>query len=366
MQEQKQRSEALWKTALEFAAGWIARRKGSPAEFVRELEEHAGWPVRHVVLEVLRHLRADRQLQDPERKFLNYTLGEAAIAAALCEHSVPPSPHQSSLDELFSRSRVFRRSNHFVKAVEFVSKFRDYSPFNNMLVYLQNPLTTYFATSSHWYKKFGRTIKDEARGMLILAPRTPVLLVYDVADTEGPKLPEKLELFSKVSGIFRPGTLEHTLKNAERDQIAVERKPMGQLRAGFATTRLHDERYKIRIAIRQELDDAGAYAALCHELAHVYLGHLGTNKEGWWPYRLNLSEAVAEIEAEAVSHTVCRRAGLITHSAEYLSNYIDDETSVHGVSLDLVSRVAGYIEEMGRRLLPPRKSKAADSPEPSF
>ena len=72
-----------------------------------------------------------------------------------------------------------RRSKKFAAAVDFIARFREYSPFNNMLVFLQNPLATYFATASHWHKVFRRTIKDEARGMVILAPRTPVLMVYD-------------------------------------------------------------------------------------------------------------------------------------------------------------------------------------------
>ena len=49
---------------------------------------------------------------------------------------------------------------------------------------------------------------------------------------------------------------------------------------------------------------------LCHELGHIYLGHLGADKDGWWPYRVNLPQAVTEMEAEAVAYIVCRRAGL--------------------------------------------------------
>jgi hypothetical protein len=52
---------------------------------------------------------------------------------------------------------------------------------------------------------------------------------------------------------------------------------------------------------------------------------------------------------------VCRRAGLETRSAEYLSSYVEDNSDIDAISLDLVSRVAGRLEEMGRRLLPPRE-----------
>ncbi len=223
-----------------------------------------------------------------------------------------------------------------------------------MLVYTQNPLTTYFATAAHWRKAFGRTIKQEARAMLILAPRKPVLMVYDIADTDGPPLPEKLRVFGQTSGPFNPALLDRTVTNCERDRIQVQRVPMGELRGGFATSRSLEPPWKMRVGLRAELDDAAAYAALCHELAHIYLGHIGADHDGWWPFRMNLSETVAELEAESTAHIVCQRAGLRTRAAEYLSSFVEDNDDLDAISLDLISRVAGRIEDMGRRLLQPR------------
>jgi hypothetical protein len=352
--------ESLRRQALEYARQWIVQRQGSPGELIRGLEEHLGWPARHVLPGVLADLRAQKDLPAADRKYLSYTLNEGAVSEALAGDAGPNAEHQSSLDELFVRSRRYRRTRKFAEAVEFISKFRDYSPFNNMLVFLQNPLATYFATASHWHKAFRRAIKDEARGMVILAPRTPVLMVYDIADTEGPPLPDKLQIFTQTSGPFNPMILERTLKNAERDGILVERKAMGALRGGFATERGREAPWKMRIGLRRELEPAAAYAVLCHELGHIYLGHLGADRDGWWPYRVNLPHAVTEIEAEAVSYIVCRRAGLQTRSAEYLSSFVEEEAGLESVSLDLVSRAAARIEDMGRRLLPPRKESGGE------
>jgi hypothetical protein len=338
----------------EFVLRWIRRRQGSPADLLREVEQEAGWPGRLMLPGVLDELRARRGLPDAERKFLVYTLNAGAIAEALAEGGDPALQHQSSIDDLFSRSRRFRKSKKFGEAVEFVAKFREYSPFNNMLVYAQNPLTKHFATASHWRKAFGRSIKEDARGMVILAPRSPVLMVYDIADTEGPPLPEKLRVFTQTSGRFDPALLERTVKNCERDQIQVRRQPMGELQGGFATNRAREPGWKMRVGLRADLEDAAAYAVLCHELAHIYLGHVGADRDGWWPFRMNLSEAVAEIEAEAVAHIVCGRASLRTRSAEYLSSFVEDSEDLDAISLDLISRVAGRLEEMGRQLLPPR------------
>ncbi|HZM06269.1 MAG TPA: hypothetical protein VFC44_24985 [Candidatus Saccharimonadales bacterium] len=337
-----------------FIRQWIAFQQGSPAELIRGLEETVGWPARHCLVEILEELRRARAHPELDRKYLLYTLSEGAVAAALAEEAKPVGEHQSSVDELLFRSRQYRRTKKFAEAVEFISRFREYSPYNNMLLYFQNPMAVYFATAAHWHRAFGRTIKEEARGMIILAPRTPVLVVYDVSETEGQPLPDKLENFARTSGRFNPVTLERTVKNCERDCIRVFRKELGQLRAGFSTSRVSDAGWKMRIALRAELDDAAAYAVLCHELAHIYLGHLGADKDAWWPYRQNLSQNVAEIEAEAVAHIVCRRAGLRLHSAEYLASFVEDNADLDAISIDFVSRTAGRIEEMGRRLLPPR------------
>lgn len=344
-------TESIQRETSDFVKHWIIHRQGSPAELVRGLEEQVGWRARHLLLDVLAALRKERDLPMAERKFLNYSLSEGAVIEALAGEAGSNAEHQSSLDDLFVRSRRYRRTKKFAEAVEFISKFRDYSPFNNMLVFLQNPLVTYFATASHWHKAFRRTIKEEARGLVILAPRTPVLIVYDIDDTEGPPLPGKLEAFTQTSGPFNPMILDRTLKNCERDGILVERKAMGSLRGGFATARVKEAGWKMRIGLREELAPAAAYAVLCHELAHIFLGHVGANKEAGWPYRLNLPHAVMEIEAEAVAHIVCRRAGLRTHSAEYLASFVEDDDNLEAISLDLVSRVAARIEDMGSRLL---------------
>jgi hypothetical protein len=340
--------------AREFVLKWIQARQGSAAELVRELVAEVGWPTRHVLASILDELRADRDLPEASRKYVRYTLTGGEVIKALADGAPPDHELQSSLDQLFGHSRRFRKSRKFTEAVEFVAKFREYSPFNNMLAYLQNPMATYFATARHWHKAFGRSVKEDARGMVLLAPRTPVLIVYDVADTEGPPLPDKLRVFAETSGRFNPTILDRTIKNAERDRIHVQRKPMGQLRGGFSTTRVYGSTWKMRIGLRDTLEPAAAYSVLCHELAHIYLGHVGADRDDWWPYRTNLTEAVIEIEAESVAHIVCRRAGLETRSVEYLSSYVEDNSDIDGISLDLVSRVAGRIEEMGRRLLPPR------------
>jgi len=117
----------------------------------------------------------------------------------------------------------------------------------------------------------------------------------------------------------------------------------------------------MRIVVDDQKDNPSRYSILCHELAHIYLGHLGSDKDRWWPCRINLSHATVEIEAEAVSYIVSIRAGLRPSSASYLCSYLQGDRVPDTVSIELIAKVASRIEEMGKRNLPPRKGARGDS-----
>lgn len=119
-----------------------------------------------------------------------------------------------AIDELVKRSWDLRNSDTFSQFFNFIARFNHYSRFNTMLVYLQNSGVTFFGSSSYWRKKFNRTISKDARPYVILAPMSPVLLVYDVMDTEGIETPEKfLEKGLGRNPFEVKGSLEHETYN---------------------------------------------------------------------------------------------------------------------------------------------------------
>ena len=59
----------------------------------------------------------------------------------------------------------------------------------------------------------------------------------------------------------------------------------------------------MRVVVHDALDEPSRFGVLCHELAHILLGHLGGDAHGWWPPRLNLDHDTVEIEAEAVAQS---------------------------------------------------------------
>ncbi|MDZ7723246.1 MAG: hypothetical protein U5R06_10685 [candidate division KSB1 bacterium] len=81
----------------------------------------------------------------------------------------------TNLAQLFRQSFALQSSKEYFDMLNFISRFKNYSAYNNMLVYMQNPNVTFYATARDWYRKFGRTIKRYARPMVILAPMSYII-----------------------------------------------------------------------------------------------------------------------------------------------------------------------------------------------
>ncbi len=212
-------------------------------------------------------------------------------------------------------------------------------------------------------------MKPDARPILILALRSPVLFAYDVADTEGEPLPKTLtEPLKKKGGISRT-VLDNTLDNCARDLIKVYEEAGKSSRSGIIKVLekaelvqiSEEEIYAALYAIQmdKELSTNQKYATMVHELGHLYCGHLGSDKTAWWMDRRDhiTTQVQREIEAESISYLVCKRRKIETSTAEYLADYAGKNISLPEFSIDAVLRVAGHIESMGRRLVKKRKKK---------
>lgn len=332
-------------------------------ELLGMLEEKFEWPVRHVLVESVELLRHDMELTHMLRDYLKTTLCDEAINGALKGDAKKNHEDMATLDQLFRRSAAYRAGPAFREMIEFTAKFREYAPYNNMLVKLQNPSCSYYATEKDWRVRFQRYLMEDARPMIILAPMRPVMLVYDLDSTEGRPLPQKLQDFVETDGSLDPEQLDNLIKNAARDLIRVDLCEMSVTHSGQATTRIRDRFWKLRVKVHQELSPAAQFSVLCHELAHIYLGHLGSDRDGWWPSRANLNHATVEIEAEAVAYITSLRLGLVPRSAAYLCAFIKTGAVPSTVSMELITKTAGKLEDMSKRLLPQRKVPAS-APRP--
>ena len=181
------------------------------------------------------------------------------------------------------------------------------------------------------------------------------MLVYDLDQVEGAPLPEELEKFATFKGHWDESWLALAVESAaQRDKIRVDFKGLSSTLAGFATFAHGNTDWKRRIAIHDALDGPSRFGVLCHELAHIYLGHLGSDADHWWPSRSNLTRNAVELEAESVAFLVTLRLGLQGSSSAYVSRHMPDGNVPEGVSMDLISKVAGRIEQMATKSMPRR------------
>ncbi len=338
----------------------ILRNRAQPSawELLSALHRKLGLKVRWAVEEAMRRLLDDSLLTRSQRAYLRDLVESDDWQIAICGGDRPAREIESTIDALFRESVAYQNSTSFQEMVSFMANFRDYAPFNNMLVKLQNPSCSFFATQKDWHKRFSRRLKEDARPMLILAPMHPVMLVYDLDSTEGPELPQELQRFAKFEGEWAPERLSRTVGNAStRDLIRIDTVKLSSTNAGFATISAGQDGMKMRIGLHDELDESSLYGVLLHELAHIYLGHLGGDKDSWWPSRGDLARRAMEVEAEAAAYIVSRRAGLKGASPHYVSRYLDGDATLPAISLDLIAKVAGRLDAMGTSTLGKRRTR---------
>jgi len=351
--------EAVVKAVLEILR---SRMQPSAWELLEGLDRRLGLKVRWAVSEAMHQLVDSPAVTRPQQEYLRSLLESDDWRNATYGSERPAREVESTVDALLHESNVYRNSDRFREMVSFMANFRDYAPFNNMLVRLQNPSCSFFATQRDWQRRFDRRLKEDARPMLILAPRHPVMLVYDLDSTDGPPLPEELQQFASFDGEWDVRRLQRTVQNAlVRDLIQIDMKKLSSTNAGSATILAGQSGMKMRIVLHDELDEPSRYGVLLHELAHIHLGHLGSDKDRWWPSRCDLDRRAMEVEAEAVAYIVSRRAGLKGTSPSYVSRYLDGEATLQAISLDLIAKVAGRLEEMGTSILDKRRPRRSSS-----
>ena len=333
-------------------------RQPSAWELLNEVETKVGLKSRWDLLAVLERLEQDKAQTRSQRDYCGSMRASEDLIAALRGEGAPNREIASSIDSLLQKSKAYSDSADFQDMVSFMGSFRDYAPFNNMLVRVQNPSCSFYATESDWERRFGRSLQEDARPILILAPMHPVMLVYDLDQTEGKPLPREVAEFGKFEGEWKAELLERLVKNAlVRDKIRVDFKTLSSTSAGFATVVTGKGEAKMRIAIHDGLDEPSRFGVLCHELAHIYLGHLGSDKDHWWPSRRELSHNTVEIEAEATAHIVASRFGLEGTSARYVSRHLGSGPVPSSVSLDLVAKTASRVEKMAKEVLKVRAER---------
>jgi antirestriction protein ArdC len=100
-----------------------------------------------------------------------------------------------------------------------------------------------------------------------------------------------------------------------------------------------------------------AYGVLVHEIAHIFLGHLGTHRyfigrnekrvsRRLCEDRSHLDHNVIELEAELTAWLVFSRFGIEKKSVDYLAGWLVNDEDWQLINFSLVTRVANTIFEI--------------------
>ncbi len=283
-----------------------------------------------------------------------------AIEGLIAAGPVPGESDGGAVDELFRRDRRWRSRSGFLALLEFIARLRAYSPLNAFLIHLQDPAATRVATARMWARKYQRRLLPEARPIVILAPMSPVLFVFDIRDTEGPPLtPNTL---SATALEARPARLLDTARHncgiqrmAVREATGLAPSAERAIRLTPALRRKHAElglepNTRYLVLLDAGLSVETKYASLSLELGRIFCGHLGIDREAWWPDRKDLDCECIEIEAAAVAQLVCRRKGLAATPEGFLAACIKNDQELPAFSLNAIFQAAGHIEALSRRL----------------
>jgi hypothetical protein len=257
--------------------------------------------------------------------------------------------NRSLLDKLLEDSRLYRKGEDYKNLLDFVVRLRNFAPFNALLLQIQKPGLNHAASALEWREKFGRTVKDGARPLLILWPFGPVALVYDLMDTEGRPIPDGVAAFS-AAGAITQAAIERFAERILKKNIACNMVDAGDRHAGSiqlvqrALAPAVVSSY--RLSINKNHGPNVQFATLTHELAHLYLGHLGQDKNLGIPSRTRPAHQLRELEAESTAYIVCARNGVDNKSDSYLAGYIKQDTTTEQLDLYQIMRSAGQIESV--------------------
>jgi len=272
-----------------------------------------------------------------------------------------------------------------------VAGFRQYKPYNALLVLLQRPGASFVLPAHVWGEKYGRVILPDQQPLVMLQPGGPVMFLFDVSQTEEGRDSRPLPLHLRNPYGMKEipeaaSALEWVIQNAKQDGVRVLAAGRG---LGFAgcirrTAGVAEQRVVVSLrplteaAVEVQYDlmlnrsysPTEQLATLAHELGHLYCGHLGTHVsqllpvESLWADRSDLSHEDDELEAESVARLVFRSLAPELELPPHLAQYFAVVPDLAGLDLERVLTAAGRVVEMAYGHAPRRPRQRPRTPTP--
>lgn len=258
----------------------------------------------------------------------------------------------TGIDQLVAAAIAFSNGDGLGDLFKFIGRTRVHAPYNAMLLHIQKPESRLMLSKAGW-EKIGRAVKQGARPYVVLSTMGPVAFVFDEEETDG--TPVDIEKYSNlhwdsfaVRGELRPKAWERLVNSCEKIGIEVDEKGGKLWKAGEIAL----ENCFCRVQLNSNHPLEVRFNTLAHELAHLFLGHLGAF-HGISQDRTNLASATFEVEAEITAALVCQRSGIHPESHRYIARYLRQKPDF---SVDAILVAAGKIEAMALGRFRPKKA----------
>jgi antirestriction protein ArdC len=244
------------------------------------------------------------------------------------------------------------------------ARFHQYSPANILLINAQRPDATHVAGIRTW-NALGRRVRRGEHGIAILAPclypggpadttrDDPALAaadrnstrqvlrgfrvvhVFDIAQTDGPPLPE-------VAPRLLEGDGPHHVWDRLAGLVTGHGYQVQRGDCGTANGRTHfSERW---VRVREDVSPAQAVKTLAHELAHIRADHDTRFRDTY--HASPACRGLAEVEAESIAFVVLTSLGMDT--SDYTIPYV---AAWANGDIELVKATAAQCVQTAHRIL---------------
>ena len=248
------------------------------------------------------------------------------------------------IEQLIAATHLYESSDAVKDLMNFIIRLRAFAPFNAMLLHIQKPGLTHAATASDWHRRFGRVPKVGVRPLIVLRAMGPVDFVFDVLDTEGRDIPESAFSFPTLGGLDK-ARFAMIVGRIANDGIDIVEMDAGDAKAGWIKLASRSTnptgKHRYQLAYNRNHPAVTQLVTVAHELAHLFLGHLGDDVGRRVRDRRDRTVEQREAEAEMAAYLVAKRNGLSPRSESYLSSY---KGALAEIDLYGVMRAANSIE----------------------